>query len=186
MALIFRAPAKVAQRVLRDNFRAPAKVAQRVLRDNFRAPAKIAQRVLRDNFRAPAQMRSKCVGRRRRRRKRKQLELPQAVSKCALRRRGGDNRTPPKPLKGSPRRSFGFYLFLAEVSPLRSFGALLQAYIPCIQPSREPTADSGFSLIPALSAAVGPRPFRTKQRAPTMALIFLVEMFHPNPNLIPR
>ena len=97
----------------------------------------------------PQKSRSEFCGKRRRRRKRKQLEQTQAVSKCALRRRGGDNRTPPKPLKGSPRRSFGFYLFLADASLLRSFEALLQAYIPCIQPPREPTADSGFSLISA-------------------------------------
>ena len=97
----------------------------------------------------PQKSRSEFCGKRRCRRKRKQLEQTQAVSQCALRRRGGDNRTPPKPLKGSPRRSFGFYLFLADASLLRSFEALLQAYIPCIQPPREPTADSGFSLISA-------------------------------------
>ena len=73
----------------------------------------------------PQKSRSEFCGKRRRRRKRKQLEQTQAVSKCALRRRGGDNRTPPKPLKGSPRRSFGFYLFLADASLLRSFEALL-------------------------------------------------------------
>ena len=49
----------------------------------------------------PQKSRSEFCGKRRRRRKRKQLEQTQAVSKCALRRRGGDNRTPPKPLKGS-------------------------------------------------------------------------------------
>ena len=76
--------------------------------------------------------------------------------------------------KASGVGASGFTCFLAEASLLRSFGALLQAYIPCIQPSREPTADSSFSLIPALSAAVGSRPCRTKKRAPIMALIFLV------------
>ena len=40
MALIFRAPAKIAQRVLRDNFRAPAKIAQRVLREEGDAGVK--------------------------------------------------------------------------------------------------------------------------------------------------
>ena len=48
-------------------------------------------------FRVPAQMRSRCVGRGAARfpprkkhwHKRKQLELAQAVSKCALRRLGG-------------------------------------------------------------------------------------------------
>ena len=73
----------------------------------------------------PQKSRSEFCGKRRCRRKRKQLEQTQAVSKCALRRRGGDNRTPPKPLKGSPRRSFGFYLFLADASLLRSFEVLL-------------------------------------------------------------
>ena len=70
----------------------------------FRAPAKIAKRVLRDNFRAPAKIlhRQKICGKRRLRRKRKQLEQTQAVSKCALRRRGGAKGVPPKPLKGSP------------------------------------------------------------------------------------
>ena len=111
---------------------------------------------------------------RRRRRKRKQPELAQAVSKCALQRRGGDNRTPPKLLKGTPRRSFGFYLFLADASLLRSFEALLQAYIPCIQPSREPTADSGFSLISAFFGGCRFSSLPHKKRAPTMALIFLV------------
>ena len=134
----------------------------------------------------PQKSRSEFCGKRRRRRKRKQLEQTQAVSKCALRRRGGDNRTPPKPLKWSPRRSFGFYLFLADASLLRSFEALLQAYIPCIQPSREPTADSGFSLISAFFGGCRFSSLPHKKRAPTMALIFLVEMFLPNPNLIPR
>ena len=122
----------------------------------------------------PQKSRSEFCGKRRCRRKRKQLEQTQAVSKCALRRRGGDNRTPPKPLKGSPRRSFGFYLFLADASLLRSFEALLQAYIPCIQPSREPTADSGFSLISAFFGGCRFSSLPHKKRAPTMALIFLV------------
>ena len=119
----------------------------------------------------PQKSRSEFCGKRRRRRKRKQLEQTQAVSKCALRRRGGDNRTPPKPLKGSPRRSFGFYLFLADASLLRSFEALLQAYIPCIQPSREPTADSGFSLISAFFGGCRFSSLPHKKRAPTMALM---------------
>ena len=119
----------------------------------------------------PQKSRSEFCGKRRCRRKRKQLEQTQAVSKCALRRRGGDNRTPPKPLKGSPRRSFGFYLFLADASLLRSFEALLQAYIPCIQPSREPTADSGFSLISAFFGGCRFSSLPHKKRAPTMALM---------------
>ena len=132
----------------------------------------------------------------------------------------------------------GFTLLRADALVRRGFGMLLQAGIPRTRRPREPTADSSFSLIPALSAAVGSRPFRTKKRAPTMALIFrapakiaqrvlrdnfrapakiaqrvlreegdagvkenslsflklfrnapcgdVVEMFHPNPNLIPR
>ena len=99
------------------------------------------------------------AGRRRRRRKRKQLELPQAVSKCALRRRGGDNRTPPKPLKGPilrlrscdakgiGRRSFGFNLLLADASPLRSFEILLSfARFRC-------PASPYFGLTPSCVAA---------------------------------
>ena len=125
---------------------------------------------------------ARALPREKRRRKRKQLEVTQAVSKCALRRRGGDNRTPPKPLKGSPRRSFGFYLFLADASLLRSFEALLQAYIPCIQPSREPTADSGFSLISAFFGGCRFSSLPHKKRAPTMALIFLVGTTGPRRN----
>ena len=115
MALILQGSRKIAKRVLWDNFRAPAKIlrqqkicGKRVSR-RFIGKAPVGLCPLSSlgmahgacHFRAPAQLRSRCVGRgaarfpprEKRRRKRKQLELAQAVSKCALRRRGGDNET---------------------------------------------------------------------------------------------
>ena len=57
----------------------------------------------------------------------------------------------------------GFTLLRADALVRRGFGMLLQAGIPRTRRPREPTADSSFSLIPALSAAVGFRPCRTKK-----------------------
>ena len=65
----------------------------------------------------------------------------------------------------------GFTLLRAAALVRRGIGMLLQADIPRARRPREPTADSSFSLIPALSAAVGSHPCRTKKRAPTMALM---------------
>ena len=65
----------------------------------------------------------------------------------------------------------GFTLLRADALVRRGIEMLLQAGIPRTRRPREPTADSSFSLIPALSAAVGSRPCRTKKRAPTMALM---------------